>query len=91
MRPHAREEQSDLIDSLGLDETAFRARFKESPILRAKRRGFLRNVAVALGNIGGESALPALEKAAQDPEPLVAEHAQWAIDQINPRSVRKAG
>ncbi|HZM01516.1 MAG TPA: HEAT repeat domain-containing protein, partial [Candidatus Saccharimonadales bacterium] len=53
-----------------------------TPILRTKRRGFLRNVCVALGNIGDETALPALIRAASDPEPLIAEHAQWAIGQI---------
>jgi epoxyqueuosine reductase len=40
---------------------------------------------VALGNVGDASALPALEKAAQDPEPLIAEHARWAIEQIRSR------
>jgi epoxyqueuosine reductase len=38
---------------------------------------------VALGNIGNKSALPALEKAARDPEPLIAEHASWAIAQLH--------
>jgi epoxyqueuosine reductase len=37
---------------------------------------------VALGNVGGEEALPALQRAAADPEPLIAEHALWAIGQI---------
>jgi len=54
-------------------------------MLRTKRRGFLRNVCVALGNTGDETALPALEKSALDPEPLIAEHARWAIDQIRKR------
>ena len=54
-------------------------------MLRAKRRGLLRNVCVALGNIGDERALPALQEAAHDPEPLVAEHARWAIEQIEAR------
>jgi epoxyqueuosine reductase len=53
--------------------------------LRTKRRGFLRNVCVALGNIGDASALPALEKAAVDKEPLIAEHALWAMEQIKAR------
>jgi epoxyqueuosine reductase len=46
--------------------------------LRTKRRGLLRNVCVALGNTGDASALPALQKAAADSEPLIAEHARWA-------------
>jgi len=37
---------------------------------------------VALGNVASEEALPALEKAASDPEPLIAEHARWASQQI---------
>jgi epoxyqueuosine reductase len=71
-----------LIDLMGLDDTAFRARFKGTPILRAKRRGLLRNVAVALGNWGSSEALPVLEQALEDPEPLVREHAEWAIERI---------
>jgi epoxyqueuosine reductase len=45
----------------------------------------LRNVCVALGNVGIASDLPALELAAADPEPLIAEHARWAIEQIRAR------
>lgn len=88
MKSHARNDlqQPDLIDLLSLDVTGFKARFKGSPILRTKRRGFLRNVCVALGNIGNKMALPALEKASGDPEPLIAEHAYWAIEQIKGRS-----
>ncbi|GAB4424576.1 MAG: tRNA epoxyqueuosine(34) reductase QueG [Anaerolineae bacterium] len=71
-----------LTDLLALDEAGFRARFKGSPIKRTKRRGLLRNVAVALGNWGHPSALPALERATADPEPLIREHAGWAIERI---------
>lgn len=74
-----------LRDFLALDDTAFRTLFHRSPIKRIKRRGFLRNVCVALGNIGTRDDLPALERAAQDPEPLIAEHAQWALTRINER------
>jgi len=55
-------------------------------VVRSKRRGLARNVCVALGNIGDSTALPALEKAAADVEPLVAEHASWAIAEIKRRS-----
>ena len=80
MKAHAREDlaQPDLIELLSLDEKNFKSRFAGSPILRTKRRGFLRNVCVALGNVGNESALPALEKSAHDAEALIAEHARWA-------------
>jgi epoxyqueuosine reductase len=87
MRNHAREElkSPDLIELLKLDSAGFKTRFNGSPILRTKRRGLLRNVCVALGNIGDKSSLPALEKASHDPEPLIAEHAHWAIAQIQAR------
>jgi epoxyqueuosine reductase len=74
-----------LIELLSLDAAGFKKRFAGSPILRTKRRGLLRNVCVALGNVGDTSALPSLEKASHDPEPLVAEHARWAIERINER------
>ena len=77
--------EPDLIELLQLDEAGFKSRFAATPILRAKRRGLLRNVCVALGNVGGDFALPALHKAAQDSEPLIAGHAQWAIEQIESR------
>ena len=84
MKPHAREDlrSPDLVELLALDDAQFKSRFKGSPILRTKRRGFLRNVCVALGNVGDESALPALEKASSDHEPLIAEHARWALEEI---------
>jgi epoxyqueuosine reductase len=74
-----------LREYLDLTDAEFRALFKKSPIKRIKRRGFLRNVCVALGNVGDPSDLPALERAAADPEPLIAEHAAWAIYQIRKR------
>jgi epoxyqueuosine reductase len=78
--------QMQLRDFLQLDDAGFRALFRNSPIKRIKRRGFLRNVCVALGNVGTENDLPFLERAKIDPEPLIAEHAAWAIDQIVQRN-----
>jgi epoxyqueuosine reductase len=72
----------DLIPLLALSEQEFRRRFRGSPILRAKRRGFLRNVAVALGNVGNAEAVPALVRALNDEEPLVRGHAAWALGRI---------
>ncbi len=73
----------DLIPLLSLTDEEFRRRFKKSPIRRAKRRGLLRNVAVALGNLRSEEAVPALIRAlGEDPEPLVRGHAAWALGQI---------
>jgi epoxyqueuosine reductase len=74
-----------LREFLELDDAGFRELFRGSPIKRIKRRGFLRNVCVALGNTGGNEDLPALIKAARDPEPLIAEHASWAIAEIKKR------
>jgi epoxyqueuosine reductase len=87
MREHARPdlEAPDLIELLALDDTAFKRRFQGTPILRTKRRGLLRNVCVALGNVGDSTALPALERASADAEPLIAEHAGWAIERITTR------
>jgi epoxyqueuosine reductase len=84
MKSHARDglNSPDLIELLQLDNAGFKSRFAGSPILRTKRRGLLRNVCVALGNTGDASALPALERATHDAEPLIAEHARWAIEQI---------
>ena len=75
-----------LRDFLALDDDGFRALFKKSPIKRIKRRGFLRNVCVALGNTGTADDLPALARAAEDPEPLIAEHAAWASARIRERA-----
>ena len=87
MKPHARGDLGtpDLLELLSLDEAGFKRRFAGTPILRAKRRGLLRNVCVALGNVGNATALPPLERAARDSEPLIAEHAAWAIEQIQRR------
>jgi epoxyqueuosine reductase len=80
----AREEvfSHSLRDFLSLDDEAFRKLFAKSPIKRIKRPRFLRNVCVALGNVGGPEDLPALEQASQDPDELIAEHARWAIARI---------
>jgi epoxyqueuosine reductase len=77
--------QMQLRDYLSLDDAQFRALFRGSPIKRIKRRGLLRNVCVALGNVGTKEDLPALLRAAEDTEPLIAEHATWAIAQIRAR------
>ena len=72
----------DLIPLLSLTAEEFRRRFRNSPIRRAKRRGLLRNVAVALGNLKSCAAVPALVRALDDEEALVRGHAAWALGQI---------
>jgi len=89
MSAHARDLATpDLLELLALDEAGFKNRFARTPMLRAKRKGLLRNVCVALGNIGDQSVLPALERASKDTEPLIVEHAGWAIEQIKARKKR---
>lgn len=74
-----------LRDYLRLSDAEFLDLFRASPIKRIKRRGFLRNVCVALGNVGTRDDLPALDLAATDSEPLIGEHARWAIERIGER------
>lgn len=69
-----------LEDELALSPQEFNRKFKGSPIKRAKRRGYLRNVAVALGNVGGVPG--GLEEGLGDVEPLVRGHAAWGLGQI---------
>ncbi|HOF86644.1 MAG TPA: tRNA epoxyqueuosine(34) reductase QueG [Armatimonadota bacterium] len=74
-----------LLALLALTPEEFHRRFQGTPLRRAKRRGLLRNVCVVLGNLGGPDALPALRRALDDAEPLVREHAAWAIAHIRER------
>ena len=76
-----------LRDFLTMTQEDFSAAFKGSPIKRTKRRGLLRNVCVALGNVGIADDLPALERAAAVEEELIAEHARWAIARIREREI----
>jgi epoxyqueuosine reductase len=89
LREFQRRELPSLIEFLSWDEPKFKSFFNGTPIYRIKRRGFLRNVCVALGNTGDESALPALQRALDDTEPLVREHAKWAIEEIHNKGVGK--
>ncbi len=77
----------DLAELIGLTREAWAARFKGSPVKRAKYPGFLRNVAIALGNSGDPSAVPALARALEHEEPLVRGHAAWALGRLGAREV----
>jgi len=80
LAPRAELTTPDLEHLLGLDDDGFRATFRGSPVKRAKRVGLARSVAVALGNRGDASSRSALERAASsDPDPLVRDHAAWAL------------
>ena len=70
----------DLIQELALTPQEFNLKFRGSPVKRAKRRGYLRNVVVALGNAGDPKAVPGLAHTLlNDPESLVRGHAAWAL------------
>jgi epoxyqueuosine reductase len=81
-RPRPDTDGPALLGLMELTEDEFSYRFSGSPIKRAKRRGFLRNVAVALGNWGSRQALPSLIAALSDEEPLIRGHAAWAVGRI---------
>ena len=72
-----------LIDLIQITGEMFRQRFKGSPIKRIKRRGLLRNVAIALGNSGNPQAIPPLIKVLDDEEPLIRAHAVWALGELS--------
>ncbi len=78
-------EALDPAELLGLSEDDFRRRFRGTALWRAKRIGLLRNAAIVLGNIGNAAALPALQKALQDRDPIIREAAGWASAQIQSR------
>jgi epoxyqueuosine reductase len=69
-----------MLAALSPDE--FRGLFQNSPIPRARYAGFLRNVAIAMGNAKQEKFRAPLEKLANSPEPLVAESVQWALSRL---------
>jgi epoxyqueuosine reductase len=75
-----------LIALMGMTREEFNRRFKGSPVKRAKHAGFLRNVAVALGNSNDPAAIPALETALEHEEPLVRAHAAWALGRLGARA-----
>ena len=65
-----------------LTEAEFRRLFRDTPVARARYSGFLRNVAVAIGNTGNPKYRPTLARLAGHSEPVVAEHAKWALDRL---------
>lgn len=79
-----------LLELMRLTDGEFRNRFKNSPIERTKRRGLLRNVAIAIGNWGDRSAVPVLIEALNDPEPLVRIHVAWALGRCGGQEAKDA-
>ncbi|MDA0372217.1 MAG: tRNA epoxyqueuosine(34) reductase QueG [Planctomycetota bacterium] len=83
--PHRAVTDYDLVGILELDEESYDADWTGTAMRRATRTGLRRNAAVVLGNLGDGSALPALRRTLTDPDPIVREHAAWAIGRIDPR------
>ncbi len=81
---------AELVELMGLSQEGFFRRFKGSAVKRTKRRGLLRNVAVALGNWGSSEAVPVLAAALADEEPLVRGHAAWALGRIGTAEAMQA-
>jgi len=79
----------ELLGLANLDEAGFRELFRSSPVKRAKWRGLMRNVCIALGNSGVKpdatvypEVLTALERLSRSGEAAVAESARWALSRI---------
>ena len=80
----------DLIALFDLDDAAFRERFRHTALWRPKRRGLLRNAAVALGNRPAPRAIPALIRGLNDEEPLVRGACAWALGRYEQLGARAA-
>ena len=79
--------RSDLVAPLlaelaSLDDSSFRVRFAGSPVKRIGRNRFVRNVVIAIGNSGQPSLRPVAEQLRSDPDPVVAEAADWAVHRL---------
>jgi epoxyqueuosine reductase len=74
---------------LAMTQEEFSAAYKGSPMKRAKLRGLKRNAAVVLGNIGTADDVDALARSLDDPEPLVREHAAWALHRLATRAAAR--
>ncbi len=79
-----------LRELLGLDEERFRTKFRGTPLMRARRRGLVRNACVAAGNSGDPGLIEALVPLLSDSEPLVRGHAAWALGRIGGSAALRA-
>ena len=90
LHPQLETARPDLETELRLTPQEFNRKFKHSPIRRTKRRGYLRNIAVVLGNTKSQRAVPALSAVMQiETEPLVRAHAAWALGRIGGQTARQ--
>jgi epoxyqueuosine reductase len=72
-----------LADLLALDDASFRDTFSGSPIKRIGIARMIRNCLIAAGNSGDEKLIPSIERHRDDPDPVIAEAAAWALDQLS--------
>jgi epoxyqueuosine reductase len=86
LAPHDEIPHPNLIREMELTSKEFNRKFKNSPIKRTKHQGYLRNVAIALGNSKDPAAISTLKAALKNPDRIVREHAAWALKQIENRS-----
>jgi epoxyqueuosine reductase len=70
-----------------MQQEEFRAVFRGSPVRRAKLSGLRRNAVIAMGNSGDKKFVPTLKKLCEDPDPVVADHARWAVETLDPAPV----
>jgi Uncharacterized Fe-S protein len=88
LAPHPEKVSPSLVELMGMSPEDWREFSRGSPIKRSKRRGFLRNVAVALGNGGSRDSVPVLVEALSDEESLVRGHAAWALGRIGSTTIK---
>ena len=88
--PRADTNPVDLATLFLLDDAAFKARFRHSPLWRPKRRGILRNAAIVLGNQRQAGAIDAVSHGLHDDESLVRGACAWALGQIGTSEARRA-
>ncbi len=82
--PRAEMAAPSLADLLDLDDAGFRKIFAGSPIKRIGRNRMVRNAAIAAGNSGRRELAPRLERLLEDPDPIVADAASWALRRLDP-------
>ena len=87
VRYHAREDliEPSLVELVALKDSDFRQKFSGSPIKRIGRDRFIRNVLYAIGNSGESTLIKSAQNLCDDPDPVVAEAARWAIEKLTAR------
>lgn len=86
--PRPRQSRPELVFLLGLGAAQFRRFVQRTALRRIGRSQLLRNIAVALGNVGTAAEVPALLAALASNPPLVRQHIAWALGEIARRDER---